>query len=218
MKDKQLLEAFEAYHRQLDQAIDQAEVEKMTLSPETEEKIGQLMGKKERFYYSFLNTAAKRVACIVAAVLLATTVTTFSVEALREGFLHFVVEIFDGKGSVELPGEPSDQAPKRLSRIPNGFTLVSKTENEQTMICLYEGADHQNFQFSYHPKGTNITVYTENTDYRTVTVGKKHEGILFENYGERFLIFNDGHHMYAIIGTLSEEETLALADTLFETR
>lgn len=216
--DELIRKAFEEYHQQLDDAIDQAEVEKMTLSPETEEKIERLIKKMERFYYSFVNTAAKRVACVLAAMLLATTVATFSVEALREGFLHFVVEVFDGKGSVELPGEPSDQAPKRLSRIPNGFTLVSKTENEQTMICLYEGADHQNFQFSYHPKGTNITVYTENTDYRTVTVGKKHEGILFENYGERFLIFNDGHHMYAIIGTLSEEETLALADTLFETR
>lgn len=216
--DDLIRKAFEEYHRQLNASIDWAEVEKVVVSEGTDQRILRMIRRKTRVYPAFINTAAKRVACILAAVLLATTVTTFSVEALREGFLHFVVEVFDGKGSVEMPGEPSDQAPKRLSRIPNGFTLVSKTENEQTMICLYEGADHQNFQFSYHPKGTNITVYTENTDYRTVTVGKKHEGILFENYGERFLIFNDSHHMYAIIGTLSEEETLALADALFETR
>ncbi len=216
--DEKIRKAFEEYHQQLDASIDQAEVEKMVLSAETEQKMERLLDRQKQFYYSFINTAAKRVACVLVAVLLAVTVTTFSVEALREGFVHFVVEMFDGGSSVEMPGEPSNQAPKKLSRIPNGYTLVSKTENEQTMICLYEGANHQNFQFSYHPKGTNITVYTENTDYRDVTVGKKHEGILFENCGERFLIFNDGHYMYAIIGTLSEEETLALADTLFETR
>ena len=216
--DEKIRKAFEEYHQQLDAAIDQAEVEKTVLSAETEQKMERLLDRQKQFYYSFINTAAKRVACVLVAVLLAVTVTTFSVEALREGFVHFVVEMFDGGSSVEMPGEPSDQAPKKLSRIPNGYTLVSKTENEQTMICLYEGANHQNFQFSYHPKGTNITVYTENTECRNVTVGKKHEGILFENCGERFLIFNDGHYMYAIIGTLSEEETLALADTLFETR
>ncbi len=218
MDNKQIREAFEAYHRQLDAAIDQKQVDEMTLSAETEQRMERLFNRQKHFYYSFINTAAKRVACVLAAVLLAVTVTTVSVEALREGFIHFVVDVFDGGSSVEMPGTPSNQAAKKLSRIPNGYTLVSKTENEQTMICLYEGANHQNFQFSYHPKGTNITVYTENTDCRNVTVGKKHEGILFENCGERFLIFNDGYHMYAIIGTLSEEETLALADTLFETR
>ena len=218
-KEKELLDrAFERYHQAIDAALPEEEWQGVSISPTLELRAEKTLSRQSSFLYSFINTAAKRVACILAVVLLAASVPTFSVKALREGFLHFVVEIFDGGSSVEMPGEPSDQAPKKLSRIPNGYTLVSKTENEQTLICLYEGADHQNFQFSYHPKGTNITVYTENTECRSVTVGKKHEGILFENCRERFLIFNDGHYMYAIIGTLSEEETIALADTLFETR
>ena len=218
MDNKQLKEAFGLYHQRLSEGIDRAEVEKVTLSEELEQRMEAELHPKKTYYFSFLNTAVKRAACIVAAVLLITAVTTFSVEALREGFLHFVVELFDGGSTVSLPGEPSDQAPRYLTRIPEGFRLTSKTENDHTMICLYEGENRKNFQFSRHPKGTNITVYTENADCRNITLTGGNEGILFENCGERFLIFNDGNYMYAVIGNLTEEEIVALADTLFETR
>lgn len=211
--------AFEDYHDLLDDATAQEEVESVVLSPELDAQMEKLMGKQQHFYYRFINTAAKRVACVLAAVLLAATITTASVEALREGFIHFVVEIFDQKTTVSLPGEDSDTFfAKEPAYIPQGYRLASHTGNATTAIRLYKGAGYNNFQFSQHPKGTDITVYTETTDYRTVTIAGRHEGILFENLGELFLIFNDGEHMYAIIGTLSEEEAFRVAESLFETR
>ncbi|MBR4086820.1 MAG: DUF4367 domain-containing protein, partial [Clostridia bacterium] len=39
-----------------------------------------------------------------------------------------------------------------------------------------------------------------------------------ENSGETFLIFNDTDQMYAVIGALSEDEILKIANSLFETR
>ncbi len=218
MNNKQLRKAFELYHQKLDQTIDQAEVEKVTLSEEAEQKNERLLERQKRFYYSLVNTAAKRVACTVAVLFLAVTVTTFSVEALREGLIHFVVELFDQGATVEMPGEPDPVKPRIPTYIPEGYRLASHTRNPQTDIRLYQGRDHKNFQFSQHPKGTNISVYTENTDYRTVTVAEQHEGILFENCGELFLIFNDGNYMYAVIGTLSEEDAMKIAASLFETR
>ncbi len=218
-KEKELLnKAFQRYHQEIDAALPEEQWQDTAISPELERRMEKTLGKQTNFYYSFINTAAKRVACILAAVLLAATVTTVSVEALREGFVHFVVELFDGGSTVAMPGKPHPLNPKTPGYIPEGYRRISETINDHTIIQFY-GAEHRrNFQFSQHPKGTNISVYTENTDYRTVTLGGQYEGILFENSGETFLIFNDTDQMYAVIGALSEEEILKIANSLFETR
>lgn len=218
-KEKELLnKAFQRYHQELDAALPEEQWQDTAISPELDRRMEATLGKKTPFYYSFINTAAKRVACIFAALLLAATVATVSVEALREGFVHFVVELFDGGSTVAMPGEPTPMISKVPAYIPEGYRLISHTFNDQADIRLYEGKNHRNFQFSQHPKGTNITIYTENSDYRTITLAGQQEGILFENCGELFLIFNDERQMYALIGTLSEHEALQIAESLFETR
>lgn len=218
-KEKELLDrAFERYHQAIDAALPEEEWQDVSISPTLEHRAEKTLSRQSSFLYSFINTAAKRVACILAAVLLATTVTTFSVEALREGFLSFVVEIFDGGSSVALPGEPESLAPKLPGYIPEGYKLTATTLNGHTVIRQYRKDRYSSFQFSQHPKGTNITVYTKNTDYRTVTLAEQYEGIIFENSGETFLIFNDTREMYAVIGTLPEEELYRIAESLFETR
>ena len=218
-KEKDVLnEAFQHDHQKLDAALPDEQWQDTAISPELERRMEKTLGKQTHFYYSLINTAAKRVACLLAALLLAATVTTVSVEALREGFVHFVVELFDGGSTVAMPGEPAPMISKVPAYVPEGYRLISHTFNDQADIRLYEGKNRRNFQFSQHPKGTNISVYTEHTDYRTVTLGGQYEGILFENSGETFLIFNDTHQMYAVIGTLSEQEALQIAESLFETR
>ncbi len=211
-------EAFADYHDLLDDAIPWEEVGATTVSKELDARMEKLFGKRQHFYYRFVNTAAKRVACILAAVLLAATVTTASVEALREGVVHFVVDLFDQRTTITLPGDQLPIVPREPAYIPEEYHLASHTGNLHTLIRLYQGKGYNNFQYSQHPKGTDITVYTENTDYRTVTVAGQYEGILFENFGELFLIFNDGEYMYAVIGTLSEEEAFRIAESIFETR
>lgn len=213
--DKQLKQAFDAYHKQLNDSIDWEAVENTTVSEECDRRIEKLIHRKTRIYPRLLNTAVKRVACLLCVLFLSATVATFSVEALREGFTSFMVELFNGGTTVQFPGETNALTPRTLGYIPDGFQLTSKTESVHIRQYRYEGDRQRNFQFSQHPKGTNITVYTENTNYRSIALNGGQEGILFENSGETFLIFNDATQMYAIIGTLSETEAIKIANSLF---
>ena len=216
--DEKLKQAFEVYHKCLNESIDWEAVENTTVSEECDRRIEKMIRRKTRIYPRFLNTAVKRVACLLVVLFLSATVTTFSVEALREGFISFVVELFDGGTSIQFPGETNVLTPRTPGYIPDGFQLTSKTESVHAHLYRYEGPHYRSFQFSQHPKGTNITVYTKHSDYRTIALADGQEGIIFENSGETFLIFNDADQMYAIIGTLSEAEAIKIANSLFETR
>lgn len=215
-----LQKAFERYHAARILALPgEDELHDVHISEKTERRMERLFYHQKHFYYVLINTAAKRVACILAAALLAATVTTASVEALREGFIRFVVETFE-KGSTiwfskEDEGTPIQPiTPKTPAYLPSGYQLVTDMSNEFETNLIYEGNKTEYFQFLQLPKGSKRTVNTEGVDYTKILILNIYEGIIFQNLGDTYLIFNDNEYMYTIIGTVTEEEILKIAESI----
>ncbi len=216
-----LQKAFERYHTALAVALPgEEELSTVTISEKTERRMERLFYHQKHFYYTWINTAAKRVACILIALFLAATVTTASVEALREGFIRFVVETFE-KGSTIWFSKEDEGAltyPTITSKIPTylpeGYRLVADMSNEMQIYLLYEGDGSESLVFIQQPKGAKTTVNTEGVSYKKIHVKNSYEGIIFENLRDAYLIFNDDEYMYTIIGTVSEEEILKIAETI----
>lgn len=215
-----LQKAFEQYHAAIAQALPSEEaLQDITISEKTERRMARLFYHQKHFYYTLINTAAKRVACILAAILLAATVTTASVEALREGFTHFVINTFEKGSTIFFPKDDENPVvqpiiPKIPSYLPEGYKLVADMSNEFEVNLIYEGSGTDYFQFLQLPKGSNRTVNTEGVDYKKIFISNTNEGIIFKNLGDTYLVFNDGDYMYTIIGTVSEEEILKIAESI----
>ena len=57
-------------------------------SKKHQNKMNRIIKMQDRFYYGFFNTALKRAACIVGAVVIGATALTFGVKAIREPLLN----------------------------------------------------------------------------------------------------------------------------------
>lgn len=216
-----LKRAFASYHRALAAALPCAEeLEPINLSERLEKRIKRLLYHQKHFYYTWINTAAKRIACVFAAILLIAAVSTVSVEAWRETFVDFIIEIFEkgsrvfvreGNASLEL----SPITPRVPVYIPEGYILVADTSSSMDVSLFYEAEDNNAIHYTQLPRGIAQSVNTEGVAYRKIFVLNIYEGIVFQNKGSTFLIFNDGECMYSIIGTILEEQALRMAESIF---
>ena len=75
-------------------ALSEEELKNITFSFQFKEKMARLVKSQKKPYYYMINTAAKRVACIIIAFVAVLTTLTFSVKALREPVVEFFLKTY----------------------------------------------------------------------------------------------------------------------------
>jgi len=103
-----------------------------TFSPAHERRMAKLFARSEKPYYRFVSTRGKRLAVVLIAVLVSMTITVSSVSALREGFVNFVVNVYEKFSQVFVPdtGEAYNNYPATIEvkyapqDIPEGYVLT----------------------------------------------------------------------------------------------
>ena len=80
--------------------------------------MNKLVAKQKKAYYPLISTTARRVACIFV-VITVFAVTTLSVDAVREQFTHFFVNIFNDHSEIKVNTEAM------ISDITNNFHTFS---------------------------------------------------------------------------------------------
>ena len=96
LKEKELLKS--ALHLYIQETVGQYDfVQNLDIkfSSEFEQKMERLIKQRKKPFYYLFNTVAKRVACIIAALIIAAVGTVLSVDALREGVENFFVEAYE---------------------------------------------------------------------------------------------------------------------------
>ena len=86
--------------------------------------------------------------------------------------------------------------------------------DEIELNMIYEGHGTENISYQQQPKDSKLTVNTEGVSYKKIVISESYEGIIFQNKGNTFLIFNDNEYMYSIIGTVSQEEIIKIAESI----
>ena len=93
-----------------------ADEDEHVFSADFEKKMQKLIKRRNKPYYKIINTVGKRVACIIVIVLIASSVTVLSVDALRNAVADFFVSIYEKFSTVQSADEDKS-APATIDDI-----------------------------------------------------------------------------------------------------
>lgn len=195
--------------------------ERYALYPKTEAKIEKLIIRQEKPYYIYINTLSKRVAVILIVCILSLTATVFSVKALRDPVINFIVEVAEKFSTVIFGNEnKTDSYPVSIetinepSYIPEGFVTEEKINDRHQFKVTYDGGEHGKIVFfQYTMAATQFIIDTEDAVTENVQIGEYH-GLFYSKRGFNSLVWDDGKYGYYIRGAIDKEIILEMAKSI----
>ncbi len=228
-KEKSVIyEAFDMYYTDYCKALpSNEELSYISFTKQFEEKILKLIEREKKFYFYWINTVGKRVAIILLAILITFTTITFSVKALREPTISFIVETFEKFSYIVFFDDSTINNDKHFKKatlgyVPVGFTLDTETEESTLYQVRYYNSDKtQSFIFMQEiNNGSVVQANTEDIVYENIYINDR-EGIYYSNKGNNTIVFSTDKYVFTITGTISKEELIKIYefidDPQFET-
>ena len=219
LKEKELLKkALHLYVMETAGQYDFVSSLDITFSPEFEEKMERLIKRRRKPFYYLFNTAAKRVACIIAALIIAMVSTVLSVDALRNGVKNFFVEVYEKFSTVLF--EKDSSSPDTIevyyspSYIPDGYQLSEITK--EASLGRIKFIDENGKEIIY----TQSFVFSSGTDTNTEDGHTEEIGNGFYIYQDKFqqkmYFWSDTKYQFAIYAydDISKDELLKMAGSL----
>lgn len=199
------------------------ELSDITFSEEFERKMQKLIDRQKKFYYYWFNTVGKRVAAIILVILLSFATITFSVRALREPVIRFIVETYEKFSSIIIVNDKNeddiviDYSFEKITSmyIPEGYILdfefdeapiyqVRYVNNDKTkmFVCMQAITDEGIVQAN-----------TEGITYENININND-SGVFYSNKGNNTVIFNLDKYVFTLTGTISREELVKIAESI----
>lgn len=202
------------------------ELSGITFSEEFERKMQKLINQQKKFYYYWFNTVGKRVAAIILVLLLSLTTITFSVKALREPVIRFIVETYEKFSSVvfvndrsenDIILETDDVILEVLdpTYIPADYELESEYNDEIVHEKVYINSD-QSATIAYMQRINDESIFQANTEgivYENISIGK-YQGVKYSNKGNNTVMFNTDDFIFVITGQIEASEIIKIAESI----
>lgn len=212
---KALFDALTPEYKQiLDDASDTHE-----FSVEFEKKMQKLIKLRNKPYYKIINTVGKRVACIVVIVLIASSVTVLSVDALRNAVADFFVNIYEKFSTVQSVNEDKT-APTTIEDI------YAITYDLSDYDVIYEEKDNYSYNITYIKDDVVIdflqytkdmydkNVNTEGAEITTIDINNYEAVYFLDNHNYNHLIFDNGEYIIYISSNISKNALICIAESV----
>lgn len=218
LKEKELLkQALHLYVLEASGQYDFVSSLDITFSPEFEEKMERLIKRRRKPFYYLFNTVAKRVACIIAALIIAMVSTVLSVDALRNCVKNFFVEVYEKFSTVFFQKDSS--APDTievyysLSYIPEGYEKSEIERNTLRNRIKYKSKYGKEIVYKQTIFSQKADIDTENGETEEIGNGLY---IYQEKFQQQMYYWSDGNYQFLIRAhdDISKEELLKMADSL----
>lgn len=185
-------------------------------------RMQKLFRRWEKPYYTLINTAAKRAACVIVGIIIAVSALTISVRAFLPDVWNIIIEWFDEYIAVSFKPD-SDSAPEAIEEImvPKYVPEGMEMRGELRTPALYE-VDY------YKDEDLICTIrqctYKEplslddESSIQVITV-LRYNGIISTNDNLHYLAWEDENYHYIIADTsssLTDDELLAIAMSIYE--
>ncbi|MHB1453435.1 MAG: DUF4367 domain-containing protein [Saccharofermentanales bacterium] len=225
IRDELLIQALKTYNeRWTSQMPEDEDLIRHEFSQKFVWKMDKLIRAQKRSTYYLMNTMSKRIAVAVLLIFLTLFTTVFSVKALRDPAINFIINVYEKFSTIIFGGssEETESFPPFLeeyyepSVLPDGFTRT-KTEDLMMLYVLEykDGMDGiLNYQ-QYTIKSGRITINTEGVEVEYVTING-FTGIYYSNLGYQTIVWNDGRYGYLISANLPREAIFEVAGSLVE--
>ncbi len=199
------------------------ELSHITFSEEFERKMQKLIDRQKKFYFNWFNTVGKRVAAIILVLLLSLTTITFSVRALREPVIRFIVETYEKFSSVVFVNDKSEEDTivdftfEKImpTYIPEDFELESEYNDEVIHKEVYISSD-QSSTIMYMQRindESELHVNTENVMYENVLINDV-SAIFYSNKGVNTVVLSDDIYIFTLEGNIDREELMKIAESI----
>lgn len=180
-----------------------------------EERMEKLIERQKKTYFKIINTAVKRVACIIVAILILAG-TVISVDALREGIKNFFIEVYEKFSTIVF--EKSNLNSTEITvcydpkYIPDGYIVIDEKKSTFDYIKVFQdskGSKIFYLQSCIFENGRNLNTEKAFTE-------EVHGGLYIENSKTKIFIKSDGMYEYYLESDekLTKEELLKMAQSI----
>lgn len=178
----------------------------------------KLVKRRRKPYYKLINTVGKRIACIVIAFLVASSVTILSVKALRNAVADFYVSIFE-KFSTVQPIE-DDSAPLTIEDIYeitydlSEFTIDYEEYDDYSRYITYIKDDIAIFYEQYTKDMYDVNINTEDAEISTLIING-YEAIYFQDNNQYYhLIWDNGDYIISLGSNIGKDILIDIAKSV----
>jgi hypothetical protein len=162
---------------------------------------------------------------LVAVIIVSVLASAVSVYANREAVASFIVEVFEKFTSIRFPQttEPSGSIPETdppgvitdhlPTLIPEGYTVTEKITTSSLIQIVYVDKSGAELIFMKAPKSSaQFGLDTEGAEVEQLTVNG-YPGFYYTKNSLGSLIWSDNYYAYSIIGKITKEAMLDLANS-----
>lgn len=182
-----------------------------------EKKMDKLIKTRNKRIFPLVSTTTRRVACILVVVT-ALAISTLSVDAVREQFKNFYINIFHDHSeiSVHTDGTISDISKIDIesieANIPEGFELVESSDGEMTVFRSYVNADEFIDIEVTNINNVNILMDNEKANYESYYDDKGNEYMINESDGYKTveIYWINNYYMYSVFSNLEKNEIIEI--------
>ena len=187
-------------------------------SADFEKKMQKLIKRRNKPYYRMINTFGKRIACIALIILVASSATILSVDALRNTVADFFVSTYE-KFSSAQPVE-DDIAPSTIKDIYEitydlkEYEIYYEDNTEYRRNITYIKDDIL-INFSQYTKDAyDINVNTEGSEITTIDINNYEAVYFLDNHNYNHLIFDNGEYIIYISSNISKNALINIAESV----
>lgn len=193
------------------------------ISKTFEKKMEKLIKAENRPFYRLTFTKSRKVACIIAAILVI-MLSSLSVGAVRDAFKEFFVKTFSNHYRIsydEKDTQTKKVCPKEIEKVyefgfvPKGFELVDFQKTDKTADTTYVNGDYI-IVFSQFTKDIfDVNVDNERLVKTNETINGQEYVVNREKNGElRMLIWDNGEYIFMLTTYASESDTFKMIDSM----
>ena len=207
---------FEALTQEYENSI--PNTEEHIFSPKFEKEMSRLIKRREKPYYKIINTFGKRAACFTVGILVASSLTIMNVEALREAFIKFVVNVFE-KFSIVQSVDAND-SPETIEDIYeitydlSGYSYDLWSCDDISRLAEYTNGEIY-INFGQHIKAEyDVLLNTENADIEIIKING-HEAIYYmDNHNYHHIIWDNDDYIISLGSNIGKTTLIDIADSV----
>lgn len=216
MNEKFKQAIFEALTPEYENAVPQAEDH--AFSSDFEKKMSRLIKRRSKPYFMMINTAGKRAACFIIGIAVASSLAIVNVEALRNAFVDFFMNIFEKFAIVR--SIDNDESPQTIEDIYEiTYDLSDYTYDLWHCDDISRLAEYTNgeiyISFEQYTKNEyDMLLNTEEADIEVITINK-HEAIYYmDNRNYNHLIWDNGAYIISLGSNISKSAPIDIANSV----
>lgn len=181
-------------------------------SKKFERKMNKLISRQKKPYFVLIATTARRVACIVVCIIVI-AVSTLRIEAVREQFAKFFINIFDDHLEININKTQIDDLndyniDNLIYNIPDGFELYYSSDSEIIKTQEYRKDELYIILTSTISDNANIMRDNEKSNYEAYYDSNGMEYIVCytEDLHQTNILWMDGVYLNQITTNIDREK------------